>query len=342
MSQAQPLMALTRIAEELLAHENGSILFLNAQYEPGGFLDKTKIKENLICEQAWRPQYLALQNAGLEVYADLPTDKINYQTCILVWGKFRQLNEAMVNRARTLVAKGGLIIITGAKTDGIASARKRFAKEFELEDSYSKFHSMVLWFKNPGTGESLQNGQRVKTITTDDATYETTAGLFSADKVDRGSALLARHFDNKISGFVADLGAGWGYLSCQLLRKSSNVNSLEMFEGNWHGVEACRKNTNCFKTTATLSFHWHDIQLEHIDGKFDWVIMNPPFHQATHSNLDLGIAFIERASTTLKPGGQMIMVANRHLAYETTLARCFKKSKTLQETQGFKIIIARK
>ena len=115
-----------------------------------------------------------------------------------------------------------------------------------------------------------------------------------------------------------------------------------MFEGNWHGVEACRKNTNRFKATATLSFHWHDIQLEHINGKFDWVIMNPPFHLATHSNLDLGIAFIERASTILKPGGQLIMVANRHLAYEAALSGRFKKSKTLQETQGFKIITARK
>ena len=60
-------------------------------------------------------QYLALQNAGIKVHADLPTDKTIYQTCILVWGKFRQLNEAMVNRARAVVSQGGLIIITGAK-----------------------------------------------------------------------------------------------------------------------------------------------------------------------------------------------------------------------------------
>ena len=39
------------------------------------------------------------------------------------------------------------------------------------------------------------------------------AGIFSADHIDPGSALLAEHLPKNLRGRVADLGAGWGFLS---------------------------------------------------------------------------------------------------------------------------------
>ena len=342
MAQAHPIKALAIIAEKLLQSGNSRIGFLNAQPGQETYLNDPEFQQSLVCEQPLRPEYLLLQRSGFDVKANFDADQKPLDACLILWGKFRELNEAMVMRARQLTAKKGLIIISGAKNDGIASARKRIAKTLEIEESYSKFHSLVFWFGNSKPLSDHEIGSTQKTIQSKTICFETTAGLFSAEKIDHGSAMLVEYFDDNVGGDVADLGAGWGYLSRMLLEKSSKVSSLDLFEADWHGINACRKNLGDVSAKVPVTLNWFDIINEPITQKYDCVIMNPPFHQGTKTSLDLGLQFINKAAAILKPGGQMLMVANRHLAYEETLKANFTKSKNLRETQGFKIVLARR
>ena len=342
MAQAQPTKALAIIAEQLLQSENLRIGFLNAQPGQETCLNDPEFQQSLICEQPLRPEYLLLQRAGFDVKANLDANEKPFDACLISWGKFRELNEAMVRRARQLTTKNGLIIIAGAKNDGIASARKRIAKIQKIEESYSKFHSLVFWFGNSKPLSNHEIGSTQKTIQSKTNSFETTAGLFSAEKIDLGSAMLAKYFDDNIGGDVADLGAGWGYLSRMLLEKSSKVSSIDLFEADWHGINVCRKNLGNVSANIPVTFNWLDVVNEPIVKNYDCVIMNPPFHQGTNTRLDLGLQFINKAALILKPGGKMLMVANRHLAYEEVLKTRFTKSKTLRESHGFKVILVRK
>ncbi len=342
MAQAHPIKALAIIAEKLLQSGNSSIGFLNAQQCKETYLNDPEFQQSLVCEQPLRPEYLLLQRSGFDVKANFDANEKPFDACLILWGKFRELNEAMVMRARQLTAKNGLIIISGAKNDGIASARKRIANSQEIEESYSKFHSLVFWFGNSKPLPDDEIGSIRKTIQSNTISFETSAGLFSAEKIDHGSAMLAEYFDDSIGGDVADLGAGWGYLSRILFEKSSKIASLDLFEADWHGVNACRKNLDKVSANVPITFNWLDVAIEPIIKKYDYVIMNPPFHHGTKTSLDLGLQFIRKAAAILKPGGQMLMVANRHLAYEETLKASFTKSKILREAQGFKVILARK
>ncbi|MGS8570825.1 methyltransferase, partial [Salmonella enterica subsp. enterica serovar Braenderup] len=59
-----------------------------------------------------------------------------------------------------------------------------------------------------------------------DAGYVSRPGLFAWDRVDTASALLAEHLPADLAGRVADLGAGYGYLSAQLIARCPAVSSV--------------------------------------------------------------------------------------------------------------------
>ena len=339
MVQAHPQKVLAKIATELLPSQSCFTLFLNAQILGGFYM--INCDNHLICEQPDRSHYLALKNSGYNVHAQLSESDKQANACLILWGKFRQLNEFLVQRARALCAPDALIIIAGAKNEGIASAKKRISKLHNIEGSYSKHHAMSFWYRNDKMTEEKPVASIVKKIVSDEE-YETASGLFSSDKIDAGSALLAEYFDDSISGSVADLGAGWGYLSLQLLRRSSDVSVLDLYESNWHAVGACQRNLDRLKTTTNHFCHWLDVVNEPISEKYDYVIMNPPFHIGSQTSLVLGLDFIRKAAAILKPAGKLLMVANRHLAYEEVLRRHFSAVKILREAQGFKVISAKK
>lgn len=89
-----------------------------------------------------------------------------------------------------------------------------------------------------------------------------------------------------------------------------------------------------------FGFHWCDLTLEGPKRSHDWIVMNPPFHAGRAAEPALGIAFIAAAADALNPGGRLLMVANRNLPYEQTLASRFRTFAVLEETGGYKIIDA--
>ena len=74
----------------------------------------------------------------------------------------------------------------------------------------------------------------------------------------------------------------------------------------------------------------------------DFVVMNPPFHNAGSEDKKLGQAFIQSAANILRPGGACWLVANRHLPYEAALTSAFKSVRLDFESGGFKIYEAHK
>jgi 16S rRNA (guanine1207-N2)-methyltransferase len=54
----------------------------------------------------------------------------------------------------------------------------------------------------------------------------------------------------------------------------------------------------------------------------------------------LGRAFVVAAARLLAPSGQLWMVANRHLAYESTLAEAFGEVQEIAGDNRFKILRA--
>lgn len=161
-------------------------------------------------------------------------------------------------------------------------------------------------------------------------------GVFSWDRPDPGSHLLVAGLP-ALSGRGADLGCGVGVLARAVLT-SAAVTQLELVDIDGRAVAAARCNVQ----DPRARFHWADARGAPDLADLDFVVMNPPFHDAGAEDRELGRAFIRRAHQVLRRGGVLWLVANRHLPYEAVLVELFSKAALKSEAQGFKVYEARK
>jgi len=165
----------------------------------------------------------------------------------------------------------------------------------------------------------------------------TQPGIFSWDRLDVGSALLLNHLPS-VSGRSADLGAGLGILA-QAALKSTAIKQLTLLDIDRRAVDSAEKNIR----DNRAKFLWADIRSDELPlHDLDFILMNPPFHDAGIEDQSLGKAFLTRAAAMLTSGGALWCVANRHLPYEALLEAHFSRVTRITEADGFKIFQAEK
>jgi len=162
----------------------------------------------------------------------------------------------------------------------------------------------------------------------------TQPGIFSFNRIDPGSALLAAHLP-ELAGNGADFGCGLGVLALKVLA-SDRVTRLDLIDIDGRAIAMARRNID----DPRARFHWADTRTVDLQQYLDFVVMNPPFHDGGAEDRDLGKAFISRAGQVLRRGGSLWLVANRHLPYEATLGEHFSQVHPRADHAGFKILQA--
>jgi len=252
-----------------------------------------------------------------------------YGVGVVCVGRARALSEAMIAEAAAVT--DGPLIVDGAKTDGIEPLLRACRKRATVGPVLSKAHGKLFAFPAgpgfedwaPGAPREIEGG------------FVTLPGLFSADGIDPGSALLADHLPENLGRQVADLGAGWGYLSARILARAS-IEELHLVEADHAALACARRNV----LDARARFHWEDAMRWTPPAPLDSVITNPPYHTGRSPDPGLGRAFIRAAAGVLAPKGQLFLVANRHLPYESELERCFAEAGEIGGNARFKLLHA--
>ena len=252
-----------------------------------------------------------------------------YAAAIVCLPRSREAARALIAEAAAEVAPGGWVAVDGQKTDGIDTALKDLRGRLRLSESLSKAHGKLASFD---VGPDLSDWRAVPHFVDD---FKTVPGIFSADGPDRGSMLLANVLPAKLSGKVADLGAGWGYLGAEILKRPG-VKRLDLVEAEADALDCAKANV----TDPRAHFHWADATTWRPDTLLDAVVMNPPFHTGRSADPALGASFIRAAKRMLAPSGSLWLVANRHLPYDAVLTDCFLEIKDVAGDSGFRVIHA--
>jgi 16S rRNA (guanine1207-N2)-methyltransferase len=289
--------------------------------------------------QGFRPEYLALQKRGLDVIPEPEGE--DFALALIIAGRHRAQNEFWLAQAGKRVRSGGLIVMAGGKTDGVASLRKRLEKSFPLGGHLSKNHGIVFWFTRDTAAEVLADGIRDEQARAPlvEGLFKTSPGAFSYDRVDTGSRLLADALKPEMRGIAADFCAGWGYLSAMLAERTK-VARADLYEADHASLEAARQNMARAAPGIETNFHWRDLTSEKVERIYDLIVMNPPFHQGRAAEPGLGQSIIRTAAAALKPRGRLLMVANRGLPYEALLRDQFAACEIVIEDKGFRVYSA--
>ena len=325
-------------ADGALAWPHDGALFLRAR---DGWPLHERALPGLVCEQSFKPDADALQRSGFTVR---PADGTTHPLVLVLPPRQRDEARALFANALARLRPGGVIVASMANDAGAKSGEADLARIAGPLVSRSKHKCRVFWTQPGVAGGDATLAAQWRTLDAPraiiDGRFTSRPGVFAWDRVDPASALLAEHLPPDLHGRAADLGAGYGYLSVELLQRCAGITALDLHEAEARALDLARDNLAPFAPRAALDFRWHDVTAG-IADRYDVIVSNPPFHaQGSADRPDIGRRFIAAAAEALKPGGRLWLVANRHLPYESVLDANFGSVRLVAQRDGFKVVEA--
>lgn len=345
---------------ELTLPAQGGVLMLRARE---GVALREHIRPGWQFQQSFAPAANALARHRYTVLPDLPPGTLplpaagtrspaipaapGYEVVLVLPTRQREETRLLFAQAVSLVSPTGIVAASVPNAEGAKTAQADLAMLAGGVGQLSKHKCRVFWTQPGATPDATLLAEWLaldEPLPIEGGRFVSRRGLFAWDRVDTASALLASVMPSDLRGRVADLGAGFGYLACEVIERCANVTAVDLFEAEGRAIEPARMNVAAAVARSgrdiATRVEWCDVT-PGIPGQYDAIISNPPFHQGRADQPELGRAFILTAARALAPGGRFLMVANRHLAYESTLAACFGQLRTVVDRDGFKVIEAK-
>jgi 16S rRNA (guanine1207-N2)-methyltransferase len=284
-------------------------------------------KDRVLAVTRFFPDHAALLASGYRVATKAES---GHSAALVCMPRAKEHAHALLAEAAAAVTLGGLIIVDGAKTDGIEPLWRDLRGKVRVTEALAKAHGRIFAF--PAGPELAGWASTERTV---EGGFVTRPGVFSADGPDPASVLLAAALPARLPGYVVDLGAGWGFLSRAVLERAS-VKRIDLVEADATALDCARLNV----TDARARFIWGDATQYRADGYADHVVCNPPFHHGRRADPALGQAFLAAAARILSPSGQLWLVANRTLPYLATAKALFREVDEIGMAGAYRLIHA--
>lgn len=137
---------------------------------------------------------------------------------------------------------------------------------------------------------------------------------------------------------VLDLACGNGVVGMVALSARPDL-ALTFSDVSSQAIVSAERNVEAAFADSDCSF-------DHADGvgagagRFDLILLNPPFHEGGVVGDHIALRLFAQASRHLAPGGGLLMVGNRHLGYHRSLRRFFPQVRQLDANPKFVVLEA--
>lgn len=304
--------------------------------------------------QRWQPDAGALRSAGFALASDDSDLSPGASAALILAGKHRDANLAAMARLALALEDGGQFVLSAPKRSGAGRYERAAAELFGDVEVQSKHHCRIVEaHRGPSFNRELAaSWAELDTPRQVVGGWWSRPGVFGWAKEDRGTRLLLDTLPARVGEAVADLGCGIGWISRALLERGVEV--LHAVEADARALALCRRNLDGHTGSLAIHeggsgelrgapgvyLHWADATGVLPFGALDAVVTNPPFHDGSITDVEVGRAFLRAAVQALRPGGRLWAVANRKLPYEHALYELADKVEVAVEADGFKVLTA--
>lgn len=176
-----------------------------------------------------------------------------------------------------------------------------------------------------------------------DMTIAAHGGVFAGINLDIGTRELLNVLDQTPAGAstIIDFGCGTGVLAVAIARlrpKATVIASDQSAAAVASAAETMRVND----LNDRISVVRDDALASQADGSADLIVFNPPFHSGAAVHSDTSMRLFEDAARVLKKGGELWVVANRHLGYQAHLTRIVGPTREVARTPKFTVTASTK
>lgn len=289
-----------------------------------------------------RGDWIRARDAGLNANGWVDDDSgPRFNQAVVHLQKGRATTDEGLARAWNRLEEGGRLLLAGGNDLGIKSAVKRVATELEqpAEILANRSRSRVASWVKDDRAIGLPHVPAIEVVTsTDRFTLQSAPGVFSADGVDPGTALLLGHLErSKAPEGVFDPGCGLGVLGIAALRRWPEATAV-LADVDHRAVGCAHRNAGSLDLGDRCKAVWWDAVSEPPPLKqCDLVLLNPPFHTGVPVDLQPARAIFKAVAAVLSPGGRALIVANRTLPWEHDLRELGRLSQ-LEDARGYKVM----
>lgn len=210
----------------------------------------------------------------------------------------------------------GQVFVYGSNDEGIKSADKRVKALFRgVKTVATKSHCRVISARFDPKAAPKRSVEEfraeVPSPIGEEKGWVYFPGVFARGKLDVGTKMLCEALPGYGAGErVLDFAAGAGVISGYIQAREPGV-ELTMLEADAVALEAARLNVPGAR--VVLSDAWSAIAPS---DRFDHIVSNPPIHRGKSEDYTALHALIERAPSSLVPGGTLTLVIQRQISIE--------------------------
>ena len=286
-----------------------------------------------------------LEKMGADVrFEAAPTAGEDANCNVLILPREKERLDMLLQAAAAGMSGTGRLWLVGENRAGIKSSPRLLERHFEqVEKLDSARHCSLFEARMPLNRGLFDLNRYATTWRLETAGADTRLvslpGVFAHGRLDAGTALLLESMQVlRLSGDILDFASGCGVVGITALRNCPNAR-LTLLDDSALAIEAGKRSLSANSLQAvSLASNG----LAELDGRFDWILSNPPFHRGIRDDLDIAAEFFCRAGTFLKEKGRILVVFNRHLPYEGWLRNQFNNVNRLADTREFTVIEANK
>lgn len=292
-----------------------------------------------------RSDYSRLAAMGANVHFEaVPDPDTKPDHAVLVLPREKHKLAMLLHALACCLAPGGKLWLAGENRAGIKSAPRLLKRFFgRVEKLDNARHCVLFEASGPAATEPFDLAAYENHWRLDRPGGElglvSLPGVFAHGRLDKGTALLLEAIDGlRPSGHILDFASGCGVIGLSLLHADPGV-ELTLLDDSALAIEAGRR-----------SLHANDMNarslpsdgLSELDGRYDWIVSNPPFHRGVGNDLETAQAFLRGAGTFLSEKGKILVVFNRHLPYSGWMRESFGKVDCLAQNREFTVMQASK
>ncbi|MDH6520976.1 23S rRNA (guanine1835-N2)-methyltransferase [Streptomyces sp. SAI-135] len=166
------------------------------------------------------------------------------------------------------------------------------------------------------------------------------AGVFCADRLDIGTRFFLQHLPNSRGAQrVVDLGCGNGIVGTAVALANPGAEVLFVDE-SFQAVASAEGTFKANGVPGHAEFRVGDGLSGVPADSVDLVLNNPPFHSHQATTDATAWRMFGDARRTLRPGGELWVIGNRHLGYHVKLRKLFGNSQLVASDPKFVVLKA--
>jgi len=319
------------------------ILWLNPPADcPWGEIAPAADRLALFCQD--RGTWRRMSAAGADVtFGVLPDPAEPFDCVILTLPREKSRLQMMVHLGATLLTAGGRLLLAGENRAGIKSSASYLEPWFQsARRADSARHCVLYCAQRPRAAEpfDLEAYRRDWELLAPQVRLKIRSwpGVFAHGGLDAGTRLLLNELPVPGPGArVLDFACGAGVLGAAVLQRHPGVHCT-LADVDALACHAARStlHANGLRGEVIASDGFSDLH-----GHFDLIVSNPPFHRGHRAVRDLTTSLLDPVRNFLNPGGQFVMVANRHLPYRRWLDEVFGAHVIAAADQRYHVLSAR-